>query len=224
MNHEHYLTKANDYFSGARKDWITDLPASEQSRILEIGCGNGDTGAMAKNEGKCAFYAAVELVEDMANEARKKLDDVICGNAETIDFPWPKKHFDVLLMSEVLEHLENPDLLLKKVAPYLADDALIMASSPNVSHHSIIKMLLEGEWRLADQGIMDRTHLRWFTPKSYKRLFEESGFEVIEIRPVSNFGRKSTIGNFVTGGRVNHIFWTQINLKARNVARENSSP
>ncbi|NJS37775.1 MAG: transglycosylase domain-containing protein, partial [Rhodobacteraceae bacterium] len=74
--------------------------------------------------------------------------------------------------------------VVARIAPLLRSGGLIFASSPNISHHRVIRSLLRGSWDLADQGVMDRTHLRWFTPRSYQAMFENAGFIIEERRPI----------------------------------------
>jgi 2-polyprenyl-3-methyl-5-hydroxy-6-metoxy-1,4-benzoquinol methylase len=118
-------------------------------------------------------------------------------------------------MSEVLEHLRDPWETLRKLRPLLKPGAIVLASSPNVSHYHIIAMLLRGEWNLTDVGVMDRTHLRWFTPKTYQEMFESTGYEVEFVRALVIPGWKARLANHLTGGRFRHLFVGQINLKAR---------
>jgi 2-polyprenyl-3-methyl-5-hydroxy-6-metoxy-1,4-benzoquinol methylase len=164
---EAYSMKVPSYFSGARADCVAALPYNREARILELGCGEGATGALALSEGKCGAYCGVELCQKAAEKANKKITEVVVGNVEEHMLPWAPKHFDALIMSEVLEHLEDPWATLRRLRPLLKPNALVFASSPNVSHHRVIRMVIKGEWNLADLGVMDRTHLRWFTPKTY---------------------------------------------------------
>jgi len=210
-----YLSKTPQYFDGARADMVEKLPTNPKARILEIGCGFGGTGELALKLGKCGEYYGVELSEDASRTAREKLTDVIAGNVEAIDLPWPEQHFDALIMSEVLEHLIEPWDVLERLFPLLRDGAIVMASSPNVSHYSVILELLRGNWDLTDSGVMDRTHLRWFTPKTYADMFEQAGFSVHEIRPVAPFRFKAKFLMSVTGGRFRHSFMRQIFLTAQ---------
>ena len=212
---EAYQAKAEHYFAGARRDYIGELPRDANAHILEIGCGNGDTGALAISEGKCACYCGVELCRPAADLARGKISQVIAGDVESIELPWPGQFFDVLILSEVLEHLVNPWAALQKIRPLMKPGALVLASTPNVSHYEIVLMLLRGNWRFADQGVLDRTHLRWFTPQTLRQLFESCGYRVHQLRPVSPLGVKAKILSFVLGKRREYLFWRQIDLRAR---------
>jgi len=164
---------------------------------------------------RCGWYCGVELSEQAANVAQEQLSEVIVGDIETIDLPWPEQHFDALIMSEVLEHLVDPWRVLRKVRPLMRDGAIVLASSPNVSHHRVIRMLLNGRWDLVEAGTMDRTHLRWFTPNSYAAMFEECGYKVEEMTPLRAFGWRAKLVNVLTLGKLRHLFVVQINVRCR---------
>jgi 2-polyprenyl-3-methyl-5-hydroxy-6-metoxy-1,4-benzoquinol methylase len=118
-------------------------------------------------------------------------------------------------MSEVLEHLIEPWAVLKKLRPFLRPGAVVMASSPNISHWRVIRELAHGRFRLADQGVFDRTHMRWFTPESYAAMFEQSGYDVVAVAPVTPFSARTQFISRMTDGRWDHMFMTQICLEAR---------
>ncbi|HVB56386.1 MAG TPA: class I SAM-dependent methyltransferase [Candidatus Acidoferrales bacterium] len=208
-----YKAKGQDYFSGVRRDYIGELPSNPKARILEIGCGAGETGLYALREGKCGTYCGVELCENVANLARGGISYVVVGNIEEVELPWPPGSFDTLILSEVLEHLVDPWSVLCKLRPLMKPGATIFASSPNISHYSVIRMLLRGEWRLADRGIMDRTHLRWFTPITYRELFESAGYRVDSAREVVPLGLKARLATACSLGRLRHLFIGQIDLR-----------
>lgn len=208
-----YAGKHEEYFAGARDDFISELPENPHAKILEIGCASGNTGKLALEQGKCGWYAAIELDEAAAARARTKLSEIVVADVESMELPWPDDSFDVLIMSEVLEHFADPWQVLKRLRPLLKPGALLFCSSPNVSHYRLILMLLKGEWRLEDSGIMDRTHLRWFTPKTYGELVESVGFVVDYIEPIRPFNRWDRIRIALTGGR-RHLFMRQIKIKA----------
>jgi len=202
------------YFSGVRKLFVDDLPANPQGRLLEIGCGTGETAAYAMATGKCGWCAGIELCHTHAVEASNYLNDVQIGDVGKIDLPYPKEHFDVMIMSEIIEHLIDPWATLTKLRLLLKVGALVVAGSPNVAHRSVLRMLLQGRWDYTSEGIMDQTHLRWFTPATYKELFEDSGFEVIWCGPAAPLAGKALWFNRLTGRRFEHLLLTQISLKA----------
>ena len=208
-----YNIKKNSYFSGARKDWVDSLPNDERARILEIGCGNGDTGAYALNAKKCGEFYGVEINETAGLEAKTKLTNVVIGDVEKLDLNFAFGSFDILMMSEVLEHLIYPWIVLRKLCQYMKPGALIFSSSPNISNYKAILMLLKGKWQWEDEGLMDITHLRWFTPDTYARMFQECGYIVDEVRPVTPFGFKKKMISLLTLKKIDHLFMTQIDLR-----------
>lgn len=211
---EAYSQKTEQYFAGARASYVSELPDNPESSILEIGCGSGGTGALALAQRKCRVYCGVELFEPAAREAAKKLTRVIVGNIEELEMPWQQATFDALILSEVLEHLVDPWSTLRKLRPLLKPGARVFASSPNVSQWRVIWMLLQGEWNLADCGPMDKTHLRWFTPKSYQELFESCGYRVDSVRPVTPLSRKAALVSALTFGTLHHLSVRQVDLRA----------
>jgi 2-polyprenyl-3-methyl-5-hydroxy-6-metoxy-1,4-benzoquinol methylase len=214
---EAYSAKAAEYFANARADYVAELPPNPSAKILEIGCGEGGTGALALSEGKCGFYCGVEIFQNAAAKARERISQILVGDVEKLALPWTPETFDALILSEVLEHLTDPWTTLQRLHPLLKPGGLVFASSPNVSHYRVVAMLLRGEWNLADSGIMDRTHLRWFTPKTYRVLFESTGYRVDSVRELSLLTRKAQVVVRLSFGHLKHLFISQIDLRAHRV-------
>ena len=209
-----YDVKNISYFEGARTDFIDEMPDNPSATILEIGCSNGNTGALALANNKCGKYIGVELNKAAAKVASEKISEVLIGDIEKIVLPWEENTFDVLVLSEVLEHLVDPWRILDRLHRYLKPGALVFASSPNVCHYRIVLMLLRGEWKLSDDGIMDRTHLRWFTPSTFAEMFENSGYEVLKLEPITPFSFKVKLQIAILLGKGKHLFIKQIKIKA----------
>jgi len=209
-----YNSKSDSYFSGARRLFVDNLPRNPSARLLEIGCSAGNTAAYALAQGKCGWCCGVELCAGPAAEAQKKMDQVVLGDIEKLKLDFPPKSFDVLLLSEVLEHLVDPSAVLRNLHDLLKPGALVMAGSPNVCHHSVLRMLLKGRWDYQPEGIMDATHLRWFSPSTYREMFEDCGYIVDEVTPAKRLGRKARVFNFLTGRRLEHLLHSQTYLKA----------
>lgn len=210
-----YAVKPASYFSKARVDFVDRLPRDPSAQILEIGCGTGATGALALSEGCCQRYVGVELCEKVADEARDVLSEVVTGNVETLEFDWQPASFDAIMFSEVLEHLVGPGEVMKNLARFVRPGGMLLASSPNISHWRVIRELVMGRFTLADQGVFDRTHLRWFTPDTFAELAEKAGFDVEEIGPVTPCSPRTELISRLTGGRFDHLFMTQIAMIAR---------
>ena len=207
--------KPPDYFAGVRADIVDRLPFNPAARILEIGCGEGATGALAKAQGKCAHYIGVDCDAVAAAKARCALDQVIEGDVEALDLAQLDGPFDAVILSEVLEHLVAPWALVAKLRKVMRPGATIHASSPNIAHHRIIRALLLGQFAYTRSGVMDRTHLRWFTPQSYRSMFEEAGFETLSLNALASPGWKARLANLLTFGRLGHLTISQIAYQGR---------
>lgn len=208
-----YEGKATAYFSNARADFVRLLPRDTTARILEIGCGTGATGALALARGRAGYYAGVELMESAAQDARDVLSEVVVGDVEQLDLDWQPAEFDALILSEVLEHLVDPGKLLRRLSRLVRPGGMVLASSPNISHWRVIGELINGRFDLADQGVFDRTHLRWFTPATFAGMFESAGFHVEDVGPVTPFSPRVETLRRITAGRFDHLFMTQISLR-----------
>ncbi|MBO8180931.1 MAG: class I SAM-dependent methyltransferase [Archaeoglobus sp.] len=160
---------------------IEELSQDKPLRILDVGCATGYLGAATK-KGK-NYVCGVEISKEAAKEAKNKLDDVVVGNIEEIELPYPKEYFDVIICSDVVEHLFNPKETLIKLRSYLKPNGKLLMVVPNVAWYRVRLMLLTGKWEYKEHGIMDYGHIRWFTKESGVRLLKESGYDVEEIIP-----------------------------------------
>lgn len=212
-----YAQKKDYYFEGARRDIVNDLAEHTELRVLEIGCGTGATGALAKKSGRIRRFVGVERDPRAAAQARRLLDDVVEGDVEKVLLPFGPETFDVLIMSEVLEHLFDPWSVLRNLAPLLIRGGLLYASSPNVAHISIFRMLLNNRWDYTTDGRMDWTHIRWFTPVTYREMIEAAGFRTLWLRPLVGMTRKQAVANLFTFGRIPHVFCSQMFIKAARI-------
>jgi 2-polyprenyl-3-methyl-5-hydroxy-6-metoxy-1,4-benzoquinol methylase len=208
-----YDDKPASYFANARKDIVALLGTGVA--VLELGCGAGGTGRAALEAGKASRYVGIELSPAAAAEAAKHLSEVLVGDVEALDLTALHGGFDALIISEVLEHLTDPWTTLCRLAQCLKPGGRVYASSPNVAHWTVIRGLLAGRFDYDEKGVMDRTHLRWFTPQSYGELFRSAGFEVLEVRPVTPLRSRSRIFDLLTGGRLRHLLHTQTMVIAR---------
>lgn len=205
--------KSDRYFSGVRRVFVDDLPVNPSARLLEIGCGAGNTAAYALAERKCGWCCGVELCAGPAAEAGTKLQQVVLGDIEKLDLNFAPATFDVLILSEVLEHLADPLAVLRKLRRLMKPRALVMAGSPNVCHYSVVLMLLKGRWDYQRDGIMDATHLRWFTPRTYQGLFEDAGYVVKHVGPAEPLRWKARLVSALLLRKLEPLFINQIYLQ-----------
>jgi GT2 family glycosyltransferase/2-polyprenyl-3-methyl-5-hydroxy-6-metoxy-1,4-benzoquinol methylase/Flp pilus assembly protein TadD len=173
-------TEANKYYTFDRPDVRSSIPETAKT-ILDVGCAAGYLGAALKKKREC-HVIGLEVDPVIANYAKERLDEVIVGNIEDKVDTLPPDFFDCVVLADVLEHLQNPGRVLEKLRHSLKENGRLIASIPNVRHWSIVRQLLEGDWNYADAGILDRTHLRFFTKKSVTRLFTKAGYTISDIR------------------------------------------
>lgn len=176
-----YKEKPRGYFEWVREDLITLIPQGAH-KILDIGAASGNTGLALKEQGKAAEVVGVELCEVFAREASKKIDKVIIGDIEEMELPFSAGYFDYIICGDILEHLRDPWSTLGKLRKYLSDTGYIVASIPNTRHHRVIRdLVFRGEWKYQTEGILDRSHLRFFTKKGIYQLFDSAGFEIERV-------------------------------------------
>lgn len=168
------------YYNYERRGLIELMgpPSKEELRVLEIGCGMGATLGYIKNSYKKAQVYGIELVGDVAKLGGKYLPNIIAGNIEQMEMPYPKGFFDYIICADVLEHLHNPEEIVRKLGIYLKPSGAMIASIPNVMHYSILLDLLKGNFTYQDSGILDRTHLHFFTLNEIMAMFRRCGYQV----------------------------------------------
>ena len=167
------------YFGHARPEVMALVPSSAR-KVLDIGCGTGRLGEALKARQQ-AKVIGIELDEAAATVARMRLDGVIVGDVEQAVPDFPPGSFDAIVCADILEHLRDPGGLLLKARSWLAPDGRLVASIPNVRHNSVVRSLLEGNWTYEPAGLLDRTHLRFFTRREIEKLFCRAGFAIDEL-------------------------------------------
>ena len=179
------MAPAGRYYEQANPDLLHRIPVTAEA-VLEIGCGSGALGEAYKRINPTATYIGVEIMPGPAAQARKALDLVVEGDVnETLSITLPEglQQVDCLVFGDVLEHLIDPKKVIQSLLPLLKQDGQLIACIPNAQHWSVIANLLHGQWPLEDQGLFDRTHLRWFTKHSIIELMQATGLEIQDISP-----------------------------------------
>ena len=172
-----YDNKPEIYYSKVRYEMIKYLPENAL-KVLEVGCGNGCFGEILKKNRDLEFWG-IEMMPDEAQKAEKVLDKVFTGMCETFIDDLPDNYFDAIYFNDVLEHIFDPYSLLEKIKSKLSANGVVISSIPNMRYHNEMKMLLfKKDWKYAQYGIMDFTHMRFFTGKSIKRMYVEAGYKV----------------------------------------------
>ena len=175
------------YYSTVRNDLISmiDKLDNEIFNVLEIGCGTGATLQRIVELYPNAMVQGVEINERVVNLANPSLN-VVCGNIEKQELTYVEHSFDYIILGDVIEHLVNPEAALKYLKKFLKQNGTLLISVPNAQHFSLVIPLLIGEFNYADAGILDRTHLRFFTWSSFKKLLESVGYNVVGMQKTYN--------------------------------------
>ncbi|MBM4359610.1 MAG: glycosyltransferase [Deltaproteobacteria bacterium] len=177
------------YYGHERPEVAALVPASARY-VVDVGCAAGHLGAALKRARPGLEVRGVEPTA-AAEDARRVLDDVLRGGAE--DAPpadWPSP--DCVVFADVLEHLVDPWATLRAWHDRLEPGGTLVLSIPNVGHRSVVRGLLGGRFRYVPAGILDRTHLRFFTRASTVDLIEQAGFRVVRFERVLDGPRART--------------------------------
>jgi methionine biosynthesis protein MetW len=163
---------------------VQELVPHGARRILDLGCSSGALGAALKARQR-AEVIGVELDPDYARDADSRLDRVIVADLETVDLgALELGTIDCVIAADVLEHLRDPWAALRGAAAVLVPGGTAVVSLPNIRYwETLAALALRGTWPLRDQGIFDRSHLRWFTLSDARALIDQAGLRVTEVAP-----------------------------------------
>lgn len=189
---------------------LQEVPA--KSKVLEIGTASGYMGEYLMKEKQCIVWG-VEPVQTYYDDAVKYGYERIFNKTieESLLEPEVKNQkFDVLFMGDVLEHMMHPDEVLRALKQTLKPGGVAVISLPNIAHYTTRYKLLTGHWDMQDGGILDRTHLRFFTLKTMKELIEQSGFEIKKIRPSSGYIERFGLNKLFGVGKKLLFAWPEL--------------
>lgn len=209
MKHE------DQYYRNERSEMAAFLPPAV-SRSLEFGCSQGLFSKRIKEKYGAECWG-VDLDTASIAMAATHLDQALCGDATAVLTTLPRAYFDLLVCNDFLEHLPDPGAFLREAAAVMTPGATLVASVPNVrSWSNILELLVYKEWKYKDSGILDRTHLRFFTLKSFRRFLEENGLhiEILEgTRPSSS--KVFMMTNLLTLGFIGDMKFSGLAARAK---------
>ena len=172
--------QAGDHYYDNVNRSLLDLIDGTPRRVLELGCATGSCGQVLKERFPGLSVVGVDANRAAATAAQARLDKVICGRIEDIDFAAEgiaPREFDMVIAADILEHLVNPWRLLERLHQWLAPGAQLLASIPNVRNLRLLSEALQGgRWTYQTRGLLDVTHLRFFTLTEMYRMFHETGY------------------------------------------------
>jgi ubiquinone/menaquinone biosynthesis C-methylase UbiE len=216
MQNDHlYAEKDSTYYASVRQD-VVDLIPETSKRLLDVGCASGDTGAAAKRRlGPQCEVVGIEFYEPAALAARNRLDRVIIGDIEQLTLDFPDNYFDCVLCADVLEHTKNPWDVLNTLRRFLANDGVLIASLPNLRHVVPILKIIFTRFEYDESGILDKTHLRFFTLHTIRQMFHQTGYEIERITANRSVSWKFTLLNLFSFGLMRQFSIYQYVLLAR---------
>jgi 2-polyprenyl-3-methyl-5-hydroxy-6-metoxy-1,4-benzoquinol methylase len=172
-----YDSKPEDYYKNNRIEMLQFLDKSAMY-VLDVGCSDGSFGKSVKEINNAEVWG-IEPQKSAADNAKNNIDKIINKSCEDAIIDLPNNYFDAIFFNDVLEHLVDPYSILEIIKSKLRSNGQVISSIPNVRYHNtFVKVLFGKDWKYEDHGVMDRTHLRFFTGKSVKRMFEEAGYTV----------------------------------------------
>jgi 2-polyprenyl-3-methyl-5-hydroxy-6-metoxy-1,4-benzoquinol methylase len=177
--------KPDNYFQNLREEILPFIP-NDAATALEVGCGEGHFGARLRARGALDVWG-VEMVTEAARRASVRLNRVLVGDIGSLIHELPVGYFDVVVFNDVLEHMVDPYDVLARIAVCLSNKGVVVSSIPNVRFYATLYQLIaHKEWEYVESGILDRTHLRFFTVTSIRKMYERLGYEVIRHEGINS--------------------------------------
>ena len=172
------IDKPAGYFSNIREEMVSFLP-QQVGVVLEIGCGEGGYAAHLKKLYNCEVWG-IEYEETQGNSAKSLLDKVLIGDVHVLIDQLPDNYFDTVICNDVLEHLYGPYSILSKLKSKMRQDGKVISSIPNIRYfRTFFALLFKKQWDYQGNGILDITHVRFFTTKSIVKMYENAGYKVL---------------------------------------------
>jgi 2-polyprenyl-3-methyl-5-hydroxy-6-metoxy-1,4-benzoquinol methylase len=163
-----------------RTEMLALMP-SHCTRVLEIGCDEGDFATHLEGE-----VWGIEPDVAAATIATGRLHRVLVGTFDAMCEELPVGYFDVVVCNDVIEHMPDHDRFLRQIGAYMAPGGVLVGSVPNMRHYrALFELLVLRDWDYRDSGVLDRTHLRFFTARSLRRSLEHAGFEIERFQGIN---------------------------------------
>lgn len=216
-----YKDKKESYYNSVRLDLLNFLPKDTKNKcFLEVGAGYGATLSYLKDKKIAKEVIGIDIPVNKGKSKFSNIDKFIYENIENLDLTPYENYFDFIILADVLEHLINPNEVLKKLKPLLNENGKILISIPNFRHKkSIHKVFIKGDFSYEESGLFDYTHLRFFCKKNIINLVVESGFNIEEmvssLKTYKQFS-VSKIFNFLTFNIFEEFLTVQYLLSIKN--------
>lgn len=209
--------KPGTYYGNPRVEMLPFIPGDART-VLDVGCGDGSFGARLREVPGREVWG-IEIVESAARAASARIDRVLLGDVGALIDTLPQRHFDAIVFNDVLEHLVDPYTVLERSRSRLSEKGVVVSSIPNVRYFpSLFELAIHGQWEYEESGILDRTHLRFFTSSSIRRMYERLGYEIVRhegINPLERLPLRLRLADRLLGGRLEDVRYVQFATVAR---------
>lgn len=173
-----YNHKESNYYGHYRPE-ILSLVKSKVNRVLDVGCSDGSFASQLLVNNLCNEAHGIEPFEDAYLLAQEKLNLVFHNKVEMQIDKLEDNYYDIIFFNDVLEHLIDPELVLNKFRSKLTKNGVVITSVPNVRYlPNLFNLIVKGDWKYEESGVLDNTHLRFFTFKSFARMVTNSGYDI----------------------------------------------
>jgi 2-polyprenyl-3-methyl-5-hydroxy-6-metoxy-1,4-benzoquinol methylase len=207
------------YYQHEREEMLAFIPPTV-SCTLEVGCGAGNFSLRIRDKLGAETWG-IENQPDAADLAAQKLHRVMVGGVEDALPDLPLNYFDCIIFNDVLEHLVDPNSVLMQVQGLLTKTGVVVASIPNIRHWpEFVDYTLRGNWNYVNAGVLDRTHLRFFTKKSIIATIAQCGYELVTLKGINpHYSRAQKIASLLSMGSLADTLYLQYAVVARPMKR-----
>ncbi len=164
-----------NYYDGLNQKLYNALPKNAH-KVLELGCANGYLGKLYKEVNPNSTWWGLDLSAQALETASQHLDQVFAIDLDCDSLTTIEKGFDLIVIGDLLEHLKNPEKVLDALYDLATQDAKIVCCLPNMAHLSVLERILGGDFSYDDMGLLDKTHVRFYSPGSAFKIFLDSGW------------------------------------------------
>ncbi len=209
--------KKTVYYHQSRPEMLA-LVSEKAKSVLDVGCGGGDFGVGIHKKCPQASIAGIEINQEVADRAPSIYTKVHVGDVHQVLAELPNALFDLIVFNDLLEHLVDPYTCLASCQRLLLPGGRILASIPNMRFWPALSdLVFQAEWRYRDAGVMDETHLRFFTEKSIRRMFDDAGFRIEQMHGINKtwiFSWRWRILNLLLRGQLKDCLYPQFAVVA----------
>lgn len=198
MENKAFSDKDARYYNIEKSRLLPLIPDGSNS-VLDLGCANGRLGRNLRQLNKASELVGVEIFEPAAQEAAKYYDKIYQGDIEQLQLTY-REHFDFVICADILEHLRDPMVVVDRIHGWLKNNGTLISCVPNVRYWRVIRdLILLGKWEYVEAGILDSTHLRFFTRNTFIEMLKKANFNITHQEMVIYGGKHNFVNRFTLG-------------------------